>query len=105
MRELVPTGAVIAGLLNPNNPNLQTRLRDAQEAARKVGQQILVVHAGRESHVGRAFASIVQQGAAAVIVSDDPVFGRAASAQIVALAARYGFLQVIASVTWFGLAA
>src|SRR5262245_45833865 len=46
MRELVPAAAVIAVLLNPNNPNLQTRLRDAQEAARKVGQQILVVHAG-----------------------------------------------------------
>ena len=105
MRELVPAAAVIAVLLNPNNPNLQTRLRDAQEAARKVGQQILVVHAGSESDIDTAFATIVQQRAAALIVGDDPFFGGTASEQIVALAARYGFLQVIASVTWFGLAA
>src|SRR5262249_61456144 len=85
MRELVPTAAVIAVLVNPNNPNLQTRLRDAQQAGRKVGQQILVVHAGSESDIDMAF----QQRAAALIVSDDPFFGGTASEQIVALAARY----------------
>src|SRR5262249_32533160 len=89
MRELVTAGAVIAVLLNPNNPNLQTRLRDAQEAARKVGQQILVVHAGSESDSHMAFAPIVQQRAAALIGRDDPFFGGTASEQIVALAARY----------------
>src|ERR1700730_2865237 len=52
MRELVPTADVIAVLLNPDNPNLQTRLRDVQEAARKVGQQILVIKSGSESDIG-----------------------------------------------------
>jgi len=85
----VPAAAVIAVLLNPNNPNLQPRLRDAQEAARKVGQQILVVHAGSESDIDMAFATIVQQRAAALIVGDDPFFGGTASEQLVALAARY----------------
>ena len=89
LRELVPAAGVIAVLLNPNNPNLQTRLRDAQEAARKVGQQILVVHAGSESDIDIAFATIVQQRAAALIVGDDPFFGGTASEQLVALAARY----------------
>src|SRR5262245_47763930 len=89
MRELVPSAEVIALLLNPNNPNLQTRLRDTQEAARKVGQQILVVHAGSESDIDMAFATIVQQRAAALIVSDDPFFLGTALEQIVALAARY----------------
>ena len=89
MRELVPTAAVIAVLVNPNNPNLQTRLRDAQEAARKVGQQILVVHAGSASDIDMAFATIVQQRGAALIVSDDPFFAGSGREQIVALAARY----------------
>src|SRR5262249_24328282 len=89
MRELVPTAAVIAVLLNPNNPNLQTGLRDAQEAARKVGQQILVVHAGSESDIDMAFATIIQQRAAALIVSDDPFYGGTGREQIVGLAARY----------------
>ena len=86
-----PPAEVIAVLLNPNNPNLQTRLRDVQEAARKVGQQILIVNAGSESDIDMAFATIVQQGAAALIVSDDPFFGGTASEQIVALAARSRF--------------
>jgi putative tryptophan/tyrosine transport system substrate-binding protein len=88
MRELVPTADVIAVLLNPDNPNLQTRLRDVQEAARKVGQQILIINAGSESDIDMAFATIVQQQAGALIVGDDPFFGTHHE-QIVALAARH----------------
>jgi putative tryptophan/tyrosine transport system substrate-binding protein len=88
MRELVPTANVIAVLLNPDNPNLQTRLRDVQEAARKVGQQILVINAGSESDIDMAFATIVQQQAGALIVGDDPFFSTHHE-QIVALAARH----------------
>src|SRR5204863_7462947 len=40
LRELVPTADVIAVLINPNNPNLQTRSSDVQDAARSVRQQI-----------------------------------------------------------------
>jgi putative tryptophan/tyrosine transport system substrate-binding protein len=68
---------------------LQTRLRDAQEAARKVGQQILVVHAGSEGDIDLAFATIVQQRAAALLVSDDPFLLGTGREQIVGLAARY----------------
>src|SRR5262245_24627739 len=89
MRELVPTAEVIAVLLNPNNPNLQTRLRDVQEAARKVGQQILIVNAGSESDIDMAFTTIVQQRAAALLVTDDPLFLGSRREQIVALAARH----------------
>jgi len=89
MRELVPTAEVIAVLLNPNNPNLQTRLRDVQEAARKVGQQLLIVNAGSESDVDMAFTTIVQQRAAALLVTDDPFFLSSGREQIVALAARH----------------
>jgi len=89
IRELVPTAEVIAVLLNPNNPNLQTRLRDVQEAARKVGQQILIVNAGSESEIDMAFTSIVQQRAAALLVIDDPFFLSSRPEQIVALAARH----------------
>jgi putative ABC transport system substrate-binding protein len=90
LRELVPTAAVIAVLLNPDNPNLQTRSRDVQEAARNIGQQILVLNAGSESDIDRAFATIVQQRVAALLVSDDPFLGAPAHReQILALAARH----------------
>jgi putative ABC transport system substrate-binding protein len=88
MRELVPTADVIAVLLNPDNPNLQTRLRDVQEAARKVGQQILVINASSESDIDMAFATIVQQQAGGLIVGDD-FFLIAHYEQIGALAARH----------------
>jgi putative ABC transport system substrate-binding protein len=88
MRELVPTAEVIAVLLNPNNQNLQTRSRDVQEAARTVGQQVLILNAGSENDIDTAFATIVQRRAAALLVGDDPFF-LAHREQIVALAARY----------------
>jgi putative ABC transport system substrate-binding protein len=88
LRELVPNAAVIAVLLNPDNPNLQTRSRDVQEAARNTGQQILVVNAGNENDIEMAFATIVQQRAAALLVSDDP-FLSGRREQILALAARH----------------
>jgi putative tryptophan/tyrosine transport system substrate-binding protein len=89
LRELVPTADVIAVLLNPNNPNLQTRSRDVQEAARSVGQQILVLNVGSGNDIDTAFATIVQQRAAALLVSDDPFVLRTSGEQIVALAARH----------------
>jgi putative tryptophan/tyrosine transport system substrate-binding protein len=88
LRELVPTADLIAVLLNPDNPNLQTRLRDVQEAARTVGQQIIILSAGNEHDIDTAFANIVQQRAMALLVSDDPFLGTRRE-QIVALAARH----------------
>jgi putative ABC transport system substrate-binding protein len=88
LRELVPTAGTIAVLLNQNNPNLQTRLRDVQEAARSVGQRILVLDAARENEIDMAFATIVQQRAAALLVGDDPFFSTRME-QIVGLAAHY----------------
>jgi putative tryptophan/tyrosine transport system substrate-binding protein len=88
LRELVPNADTIAVLFNPTNPNLQTRLRDIQEAARAVGQQILILNASNEHDIDMAFATIVQQRAAEVLVIDDPFLG-SRSEQIVALAARH----------------
>jgi putative ABC transport system substrate-binding protein len=88
LRELAPAADLIAVLLNPNNPNLQTRLRDIQEAARTVRQQIIIVNASSEKEIDTAFATIVKERAAALLVVDDPFLG-SHHEQIVALAARY----------------
>jgi putative ABC transport system substrate-binding protein len=99
LRELVPTADVIAVLLNPNNPNLQTRSRDVQEAARRVRQQILVLDAGSEKDIDAAFATIIQQRAAALLVGDDPYFSTRRE-QIVALAARYAIPASYYTTEW-----
>jgi putative ABC transport system substrate-binding protein len=88
LRELVPGALVIAALVNPNNPNAEARSRDVQAAARAVGQQIRVFNANSENEIERSFATFVQGGARALLVSDDPFF-ESQRAHLVALAARH----------------
>ena len=51
LRELVPTAAIIALLINPTNPNAETLLRDHQAAARTLGLQLQVVRASTERDI------------------------------------------------------
>jgi putative ABC transport system substrate-binding protein len=88
LRELVPAADLIAVLVNPRNPNLETRSSDVQNAARDIGQRVLILDAGSESDIDAAFVTVVQQRAAALLVSDDP-FLTSRREQIVALAARH----------------
>ena len=74
LRGLVPTADLIAVLVNPGNPNVATRSKDAQEAAHAIGQQIQIVTASGERDFEPAFASLVQRRAAALLVGDDPLF-------------------------------
>ena len=55
LRELVPSAAVIAVLLNPSNPPAATQLEDVQEAARALGQQIHILHASSEAELEAQF--------------------------------------------------
>jgi ABC-type uncharacterized transport system substrate-binding protein len=88
LRELVPSATLIGVLLNPNNPNSEARSRDVQEAARTIGQRILLLQAGNERDFVSAFSTLVQQRAGALVVSDDPLLS-VHSEQIIALAARH----------------
>jgi putative tryptophan/tyrosine transport system substrate-binding protein len=86
--ELVPEAAVIAFLLNPNNPNAEIRVRDVQEAALTIKQRLRILYAGSEQQFGTAFATVVQEGIGALVVQNDPLFtdGRE---RLVALARRH----------------
>jgi putative tryptophan/tyrosine transport system substrate-binding protein len=88
LREVVPSATLIGVLINPNNPNSKARSKDVQEAARTIGQQTLIVHAGSKRDFVSAFATLVQQRAGALVVGDDPFFGTHIE-QIVALAASH----------------
>ena len=88
LRELVPSATLIGVLLNPNNPNSEARSRDVQEAARTIGQRILLVQAGNESDFVSAFSTLVQQRAGALVVIDDPLL-QFHGDQIVALAGHH----------------
>src|SRR5262245_55460258 len=63
--------------------------RDAQEAARTLGRQLLVLDASTPSEIDAAFATIRERRAGALLVGGDPFFSSRRQ-QIVALAARDG---------------
>jgi len=88
LRELVPTAAVIAFLVNPDDPGAESRINDVQAAARTVGQQLSVLRVSTEPDIDAAFATLVQQRAGALLVSAGPFFVTRAD-QLIALAARH----------------
>jgi putative ABC transport system substrate-binding protein len=87
LHELVPNAALIALLANPKLPESARMPSDAQEAARTLGQQLLVLHASTPSEIDAAFATMRQRRAGALLVGADPFFSSRRQ-QIVALAAR-----------------
>jgi putative ABC transport system substrate-binding protein len=88
LHELVPEAAIVAVLLDSNFPDVETEARDAQEAGRAIGRQILIVKAASEREIDAAFAAFVVAGAGALLVGSGPfLVGR--RRQLVALAARH----------------
>jgi ABC-type uncharacterized transport system substrate-binding protein len=85
--ELVPNASLIALLVNPKLPETARTQSDADQAARTLGQQLLILNASTASEIDDAFATMRQRRAGALLVGADPFF-TARRQQIVALAAR-----------------
>jgi putative ABC transport system substrate-binding protein len=102
LSELVPQAKWVALLVNPNNPNAEPTARNAQEAARAKGVQLLILKAGSEAEIEAASGSLVQLQAAALVVAVDP-FLNSRTEQLVALTSRhavpaiYGIRELAAS--------
>ena len=89
LRELVPTTARVALLLNPANPTGAEVTNDVESAARALGVQIQVVHASTSREIDAAFASFVRERPDALFVISDPFFN-ARRVQLALLAGRHG---------------
>jgi putative tryptophan/tyrosine transport system substrate-binding protein len=87
-RELVPNVDLIALLTHPSSPDALEELRDVQNVAKAIGQQVLVVPATSDRNFEQAFAFIAQQRAGVLLVGQDPFFFQS-TAQLIALAARH----------------
>jgi putative ABC transport system substrate-binding protein len=87
LHDLLPNAAVVALLANPKLPETARTVSDAQEAARALGQQLLVLEANTSSEINAAFATLRQRRADALLLGGDPFFS-ARRQQIVALATR-----------------
>ena len=86
LHELVPKAITIAFLVNPLNPAADSQILEMQNATRSLGLNLNVVNASTEREVDTAFAELVKQEAAALLVATDPFLG---SERITALAVRY----------------
>jgi len=96
LHELVPTAAVIALLVNSNNPNAEFDAKDASIAAQALGLKIHVVNAGTERDLDAAFKALDDLKVGALLVISDPFFDSQRD-RLVALAARY---RIAASYAW-----
>ena len=85
LRELVPTSKLIAFLVNPRNPITEPNVRDALEAARKLGQQIQIVNASSDTEIEVAFDTLREMRPGALLVQPDAFL---INKRIVALAER-----------------
>jgi putative ABC transport system substrate-binding protein len=88
LREVVPKADVIALLVNPKGTAAEPQVRDVEEAARALRQQVHVLHASNEREVETAFATLVRARTGALIVAADPFFNSRRDS-LVALAARH----------------
>ena len=89
VRELVPQGATIGILTNPDNLASAATMSDVTAAARSIGQKIIVLKASTPDEIDAAFVAAAQQGVGALLVDAVGLLFFSRSNQILALAARY----------------
>src|SRR6266567_3088432 len=87
LRELAPGVSLVGALVNPNFPAAVRQAADIEQAARTVGQRILIANATTDEELDAAFASFVRGGVGALLVTADPYFDVRRD-RIVAFAAR-----------------
>jgi putative ABC transport system substrate-binding protein len=75
-------------LVNPNNQNVASHREHAEKAAQSLGLRLTVLTAGAPNAIEPAFATARQQGIAAFLIGDDPMFD-VESARLVAAAASH----------------
>jgi putative ABC transport system substrate-binding protein len=86
--ELVPTATVIGFLVNPTTPFTADEVRETQAAASTLGVRLLVATATQPDDFDAAFATLKQQGAGALLLSEETLF-LYSTPRLVALAARH----------------
>jgi putative tryptophan/tyrosine transport system substrate-binding protein len=88
LHEMVPKATPVAVLINSNFADAENQLRDVQEAAARLGVQLVIVRANAESDFDPAFSTLVRERAGALLVCGSPFFNIRRE-QLVVLAARH----------------
>jgi putative tryptophan/tyrosine transport system substrate-binding protein len=90
LRQLVPRAGAIAMFVDPNlnTPDAERELREVQAAAHASGQELIVVEAGSDRDLERAFATLTQRGAVALFIGSSAFFNSRRE-RVAALAIRH----------------
>jgi ABC-type uncharacterized transport system substrate-binding protein len=88
LRDLISPAPLIAFLVNPNNLTATPAKRELNAAARRIGQDVIVLDASVEGDFEAAFATLAEKRASALVVSDDALFTNRREV-LVTLAARH----------------
>jgi ABC-type uncharacterized transport system substrate-binding protein len=90
LRELVPTAARVAVLVNPSNAvNLESTLKEVSAAAGAMGLQIRILNASDSREIDAAFAALVRERPDALFVGPDAILN-SRRMQLVLHAMRHG---------------
>jgi putative tryptophan/tyrosine transport system substrate-binding protein len=87
LRELAPDARVVGVLVNPNYPLAALQLRQIEQAARAVGQQIVLCNASTDDDLEAAFSTLGREHVGSLLVAADTYFTTRRD-RIVAFAAR-----------------
>jgi putative ABC transport system substrate-binding protein len=94
LHELAPKFAAIAVLLDPHAAEIAPEEREAKEAARALGRDILVVQAGTAPDLEAAFATISRARPGALLVGGGSFLSRSQHQQIVAFASQQALIAI-----------
>jgi putative ABC transport system substrate-binding protein len=87
LADFAPKAQLVGVLINPRHAESVAARAGAQEAARTLGRELLMIDAATPEEIDAAFATMRQRKAGALLVGGDPYF-TARRQQIIALAAR-----------------
>jgi putative tryptophan/tyrosine transport system substrate-binding protein len=99
LHEAVPNAGVMGLLVNPDNPSAINEVREAQEAARRLGLAFPVLKASTAQEIDEAFATLRQGRAQALLVLGDPFFASRRQ-QFAALSLRQGIPTIFTNREW-----
>jgi putative tryptophan/tyrosine transport system substrate-binding protein len=88
LHEMVPAAKIVALLVNPTSPVVETLTSDLQAAARSLGLQLHVLHASSERDFTTVFATLAQLRAGALVIGTDAFF-ISQSEQLAAMTVRH----------------
>jgi putative ABC transport system substrate-binding protein len=88
LRQLVPDANVIGLLANQNSPQGQEQVQDVADAAKSLGQQLIILNGSNDQEIDAAFASLAERRVKALLVAADPSYDPRRN-RLISLSAQY----------------